>query len=343
MQAVVLHAFGGPENLRSETVPDPSPGPGEVLLRVHACGVCYHDVINRRGNLPRTHVPAILGHEAAGEVIAVGPEVEGWSVGDRAATLQRLSCGGCHHCHDQRPSLCKQDNRFFGEEIPGGYADFMVAPVAGLGRVPHGVSWPVAATACCTAGTAVHTLRTRARVRSGETVVVTGASGGVGLQVLQLARHDGARVLAVTSSAGKEEALRQAGADEVIVAPDLKFARQVREHTGEGAHAVIEIVGSATFDQSLKALAPGGRLVVVGNLETGIVQLNPGLVIVKELELIGAYATTRSELQDALQLIEDGVLRPWVSGVLPLQDAWRAHQRLEERDVFGRLVLEPTH
>ncbi|MEM7356545.1 MAG: zinc-binding dehydrogenase [Acidobacteriota bacterium] len=343
MQAVVLRAFGSPENLRHETVADPSPGPGEVLMRVRACGVCYHDVINRRGNLPRTHVPAILGHEAAGEVIEVGPEVEGWSVGDRAATLQRLSCGHCHHCHGRRQSLCKQDNRFFGEEIPGGYAEYMAAPVAGLGRVPAGVPWPVAATACCTAGTAVHTLRTRARITAGETVVVTGASGGVGLQVLQLARHDGARVVAITSSAAKVEALQEAGADEVVVAPDLKFARQVRELTGEGANAVIEIVGSATFDQSLKALAPGGRLVVVGNLETGIVQLNPGLVIVKELELIGAYATTQGELQDALQLIDEGALRPWVSDVLPLEDAWHAHQRLEERDVVGRLVLEPTH
>ena len=343
MQAVVLHAFGSPRNLRQETVPDPSPGPGEVLIKVQACGVCYHDVINRRGNLPRTSVPAILGHEAAGDVIQVGPGVEGWAVGDRAATLQRLSCGSCHHCHAERRSLCKEDNRFFGEEIPGGYAEYMAAPVAGLGKVPSGVDWSVAATACCTAGTAVHTLRTRARVRKGETVVVTGASGGVGLQVLQLARHDGARVVAITSSAAKAEALREAGADEVVVAPDLKFARQVRELTDEGANAVIEIVGSATFDQSLKALAPGGRLVVVGNLDTGIVQLNPGLMIVKELELIGAYATTQSELQDALQLIEDGVLRPWVSGVLPLADAWQAHQRLEERDVVGRLVLAPSH
>ena len=343
MQAVVLQAFGGPENLRSQVVPDPSPGPGEVLLKVHACGVCFHDVINRRGNLPRTSVPAILGHEAAGEVVEVGDGVEGWSIGDRAATLQRLSCGHCHHCHDDRPSLCKKDHRFFGEELQGGYADYMPAPVAGIGRVPSSVDWPVAATACCTAGTAVHTLRTRARVVRGETVVVTGASGGVGLQVTQLARHDGARVLAVTSSESKVEALKEAGAEEVIVAPDLNFARQVRELTGEGANAVIEIVGSATFDQSLKALAPGGRLVVVGNLESGTFELNPGLVIVKELEIIGAYATTQAELQTALHLIEDGILQPWVSGVLPLGDAWRAHAQLEDRAVTGRLVLAPQH
>ena len=117
----------------------------------------------------------------------------------------------------------------------------------------------------------------------------------------------------------------------------------MRELTGEGADAVIEIVGSATFDQSLKALAPGGRLVVVGNLESGTFALNPGLVIVKELEIIGAYATTQAELQSALHLIEDGVLNPYVSGVLPLEEANYAHAQLEDRAVVGRLVLAPSH
>src|SRR3954451_1462310 len=224
MQAIVLRAFGSPGNLRPETVPDPEPGPGEVLLRVHACGVCYHDVINRRWNLPRTSVPAILGHEAAGEVIAVGPGVEGWIVGDRAATLQRLSCGQCGHCHAERNSLCKNDTRFFGEEIPGGYASYMAAPVAGLGRIPAGVPWPVAAIFRCTTGTAVHCLRTRGRLQPGETVLISGASGGVGTKAGQPARLDGGRVIAVPSSAGKVEALREAGAHEVIVSPDLDFA-----------------------------------------------------------------------------------------------------------------------
>ena len=137
--------------------------------------------------------------------------------------------------------------------------------------------------------------------------------------------------------------LAAAGA-EVIVAPDLRFARSVKELTGgEGADAAIEIVGSVTFDQSLKSLAPGGRLVVVGNLETGTVTLNPGLMIVKELEIIGAYATTQAELVEALRLIEEGVLKPYISEVLPLTDACRAHASLEERAVFGRLVLAPSH
>jgi len=344
MQAVVLRAFGSADNLRPETVPDPAPGRGEVLLRVHACGVCHHDVINRRGNLPRTSVPAILGHEAAGEVVAVGPGVLGWAAGDRAATLQRLSCGECPNCQAERNSLCRNDTRFFGEEIPGGYAAYMAAPVAGLGRVPDGVAWPVAAVTCCTTGTAVHCLRTRGRLSAGETVLITGASGGVGLQAVQLARLDGARVIAITSSACKAAVLHEAGAHDVVVSSGLDFAAEVRRRTGgHGADLALEIVGSSTFAQTLRALAPGGRLVTVGNLEPGSVDLNPGLVIVKELEILGAYATTQTELHESFRLVESGALRTWVSDVLPLHEASRAHDRLERREVAGRLVLEPVH
>ncbi|UCG85183.1 MAG: zinc-binding dehydrogenase [Gemmatimonadota bacterium] len=342
MQAVVLREFGSPKNLVPENVPDPVAGPGEVLIRVEACGVCYHDVINRRGSLPRTSVPAILGHEAAGRVVEVGPGVDGWSVGDGAATLQRLHCGECRHCQAERKSLCREDARFFGEEIPGGYAAFMAAPIAGLGRVPADVDWPVAATACCTSGTAVHVVRTRGKVQSGETVLVTGASGGVGTQALQLARHDGAHVIAVTSSEQKAQTLYEVGAHEVIVSPDLSFSRVAREITGgQGVDVALEIVGSMTFEQSLRSLGPGGRLVVVGNLQTVPVQVNPGLLILKELEILGAYATTEAELREAFSLIQSGALRPAVSEVLPLPDAWRAHERLEQRGVTGRLVLAP--
>ncbi|KFE68203.1 alcohol dehydrogenase catalytic domain-containing protein [Hyalangium minutum] len=342
MKAVVLREFGASHNLLLESVPVPKPGRGEVLVQVHACGVCYHDVINRRGNLPRTHVPAILGHEAAGEVVEVGPDTPGWKVGDRVATLQRLSCGECALCKSGRNSLCKKDNRFFGEELPGGYAQYLVAPVAGLGRVPAGISWAEAATVCCTTGTAVHTVRTRGRVRAGETVLITGASGGVGLSSVQLARADGARVIAVTSGEAKAEALHAAGAHEVIVSRGLDFSSEVRKRTGgEGVNVAIEIVGSVTFDQTLKSLAPGGRLVVVGNLETGTVNLNPGLVIVKELEILGAYATTREELDEALQLTASGTVRQFVSESVPLAEAGRAHFRLENREIAGRLVLIP--
>jgi D-arabinose 1-dehydrogenase-like Zn-dependent alcohol dehydrogenase len=279
-------------------------------------------------------------------VIEVGAGVTGWRVGDRAATLQRMSCGACPSCRAGRGSLCRRDHRFFGEELAGGYASLMVAPVGGIGRVPDGMPWEVAATVCCTAGTAVHVVRTRGRVAAGETVLVTGASGGVGLQIVQLARLHGARVLAVTSSAAKTEALRQAGASEVIVAESLQFAADVRRLTGgEGAHVAIELVGSATFTQTLKSMVPGGRVVVVGNLESRMIDLDPSLVTVEELEILGAYATTQTELETALRLTHEGLLSPFVTEVLPLSAAAEAHRRLENRlenrEVAGRLVLSP--
>src|SRR4051794_20856677 len=126
MNAVVLRSFGAPENLKLERLPDPRPGPGEVLLRVKACGVCYHDLIARRGSLGGA-TPMVLGHEVAGEVIEIGEGVLDWKVGDRAATLQRMSCGECAFCRQGRNSLCKVDRRFFGEDIPGGYASLMTA------------------------------------------------------------------------------------------------------------------------------------------------------------------------------------------------------------------------
>jgi D-arabinose 1-dehydrogenase-like Zn-dependent alcohol dehydrogenase len=341
MKAVVLHKFGGAENLSFESVDDPRPGPGEVLLQVKACGVCYHDLIARKGRLGGIP-PMILGHEVVGEVVEVGSGVTQWKVGDRAATLQRMSCGECSFCRQKRNSLCKHDRRFFGEEIPGGYATLMTAPAHGICPVPATLSWPDAAAACCTTGTAIHVCRTRGRVRDGETVLITGASGGVGMQAVQVCKLSGANVIAVTTSQKKVAALEAAGAHHVVVAKDLDFTSEVKRITkGEGVDVALEIVGSATFTRTMKSVAPGGRVVVVGNLDTGTFDLNPGLVIVKELEIIGAYATTHDELALAFELTAKGQIKSCVSEVVDLHEASRVHTRLENREISGRAVLVP--
>jgi NADPH:quinone reductase-like Zn-dependent oxidoreductase len=342
MRAVVLRQFGPAENLTVEEVPAPSADtlrPGEALLRVEAVGVCYHDLINRMGNLPRTKLPSILGHEIAGTVTAIGPEVRGVAVGQRVATIQRAPCGRCDLCRRDRASLCKE-GLFFGEESPGGYASWVVAPEQALAVVPAGLDMNEAAICACTLGTALHVARTRGRVQAGEQVLITGASGGVGLHAIQMVRHLGARPIAVTSSPDKAARLHEAGAEEVIIAPDLQFAREARRRTGgRGADVVLEITGALTFDQSLRSLAPAGRLVVVGNLETKMVEINPGLIILKELEIIGSFATSTAELREVFELVAAGRLKPIVTGVMPLREAAAAHRILQDRGVFGRMVL----
>jgi D-arabinose 1-dehydrogenase-like Zn-dependent alcohol dehydrogenase len=342
MRAVVLPEFGGAERLRLESVEAPRPEDlkeREVLIRVRAVGVCYHDLINRRGDLPRTRLPSILGHEIAGEVAAAGPQVRWFRAGDPVATIQRVPCGRCDLCRRERGSLCKE-GVFFGEEIPGGYAEYVVAEEQGLSRVPEGIPIEEAAICACTIGTALHVARTRGQVTAGETVVITGASGGVGLHAIQVCKMLGARVIAVTSSPSKAEPLREAGADEIVAAPDLEFAREVRRRTGgRGADVALEITGALTFDQALRSLGPAGRLIMVGNLETRPVPVNPGLLILKELEIRGSFATSVEELQEAFHLVLEKKVRPVVSRVLPLAEAPEAHRLLHDRSVVGRIVL----
>ena len=340
MRAILLHEFGPAENLRWEEVPEPRPGPHELLVRVGACGVCFHDVINRRGDLPRTRLPAILGHEVAGEVIEAGAQVTRFRPGDRVACLQRVNCGQCHHCRDSRPTLCRTGAVFFGEEIPGGYAEFFVAPEHVVASVPNALSDAEAAVTACTLGTAVHALGSRARMEPGQTVLITGASGGVGIHAIQLARLMGARVVAVTSSESKLESLKQWGAHAVIHAPRLEFAKAVKESVGP-VDIALEVVGSATLDESLHALKSGGRLVVLGNVVGGRAAFNPGLVILKELEIIGSFATSVAELKQAFELVSSSKIQVLVSKCLPLREAVQAHQLLEARTVTGRLVLQP--
>ena len=342
MRAILLREFGGSELLKLEEVPAPNPGSldeHDVLIQTRACGVCYHDIINRRGDLPRTRVPLILGHEIAGDVIAVGDAVQSFRPGDRVACVQRVHCNSCDICQGNRPTLCK-NGMFFGEQIPGGYAEYAVSPAHGLSRIPDSIPYTEASICACTIGTAIHVAQ-RGRVTEKDTVLITGASGGVGLHAIQICKLAGAQVIAITSSPQKVEKLRQVGADEVLSAPDLQFSKTVKEITnGHGVDVVLEITGSLTFDQSVRSLGVGGRLVMVGNLKTQPVDFMPGVMILKELEFIGSFATTTDELTEAFRLVEGGAIIPVLAATLPLKDAAKAHEMLFERQVTGRLALE---
>src|SRR5271165_279369 len=246
MRAVTFDAFGAPDVLQVREIERPTPGPGEVLVSIHAAGICHHDVLSRAGRIPGGP-GRVLGHEIAGEIAAVGPGVSTERVGERVAIYQRLFCGCCPDCLRGRHDLCRA-SRVLGEEGGGGYAEFACVPARNALAVPDGLDMTAAALAACPIGTSVRAVLGVAATRPGQTVLITGAGGGLGLHQIAIAKSVQARVIAVTSSDQKAETVCRAGADEVIVSPDLKFSGEVWRLTAKrGADVVLENVVTGTF------------------------------------------------------------------------------------------------
>lgn len=336
MQAYRLSNSGSTDVLHSENIATPSPGPGQVLVQVTASGVCGQDVMHRSGVIYRAS-GLILGHEIAGRVVALGPGVSTLSLGDRVASTQRQSCHRCRECLNGNEVLCAE-GMLYGEGLDGGYAQYAVIDQLSLAKVPEGVDDGSAAIAACAIGTGYHALKLAA-VGASQRVLITGATGGVGIHALQLARSMGAEVIAVTTSAQKVERLKRY-ADHVVLAIDGKFDDQIRARKLQPA-VILDLTAKFTLDNSLRAVARGGTVVIVGNLKNGGVEILPGAFIMREIRLIGSKACTRSELQDVLQFLDRGLVNAMIYMSLPLEDAAKAHDMVEHGAAEGRIILRP--
>ncbi len=340
MRAARFHAHGGPEVIVIETAPDPSPRPGQVLVRVGACALNHLDLWQRRG-LDRVTIPFphISGAEVAGEVVqAPGGEV---APGTRVLLQPGLSCGRCAACLDGRDNECRRYD-VLGYQSDGGYAELVVVPAANVVPIPDHISFPAAAAFPLTFLTAWHMLVTRAGVRPGETVLVVAGASGVGQAAIQLARLHGARVIATAGSEAKLERVRALGADEVVHHHEQDVVAEVRRLTDKrGVDVVVEHVGQATWDRSVRSLAAGGRLVTCGNTTGWEAALDLRFLFSRQLSLLGSYMGTKGELLQAARFFFDGRVTPLIAAVLPLGEAAEAHRRLEAGDVAGKLVLTP--
>ncbi len=338
MKAMVVSEWGGPDVIRAAELEIPRVGPGQVLVRVRACGVCFLDTIVRSGLRSKAKRPLILGHEIAGDVAEVGSGVQTVKTGDRVAVAYRIVCGHCLYCRAERESLCA-NTRGVGVDMDGGYAEYALIPELSLQRVPDGVGYEQAAVCGCVVGACYVGLVKKANVRPGETVLVTGAGGGIGIHSVQIAKMCGARVIAITTSPGKVDRIREAGGDEVICTSG-DFSDAVRKLSdGRGADVVLESVGSPVFAASFRALAKGGRFVFAGELTGAPASFNAALIIYKEPIITGVQAPTGGELGEVLHLVATGRLKPVVSEVAPLAEAGRVHKMLAEKSHFGRVVL----
>lgn len=328
-----------------ETVPDPSPGPRDVVIQVAACGVCTHDVVTRSGAFTRGVVmPLIPGHEVAGVVVAAGREARAFKPGDRVASVQRSHvCGVCRYCRTDRETIC-QEQVFLGDVgLNGGYAQYVCVEEDNLVRIPDEVALEDASIVACAVGTALNGIRDVANVRAGETVLVTGAGGGLGSHAVQIARAAGARVLAQTTSQAKADRIRALGPDEVIVsARGEQFAGAVKELTGGlGVDVVVDTVGTPVFQSVRRSFAPGSRWLMIGQLNGDLVPFNPAQLFTRGVSMLAAVSTTRRQLEDAMALVSRGLVRPVIDAKLALSDAARAHTAVEAGAPLGRLVLIP--
>ena len=338
MKAVRFHEHGGPEVLRLEEVPDPEPGSGEVLVRVRACALNHLDLWQRRG-IPGVPLPHCPGSDVAGEVVR--GETHGVAEGQRVLVQPGISCGRCVACLGGEDNLCRSYG-LVGYQSEGGYAELITVPVENIVPIPDQIGFVEAAAFPLTFLTAWHMLVTRAELRPGETVLILAAGSGVGQAAIQVARAQGARIIVTAGSQQKLARARELGAHEGIDHYRQDIAKEVRRFTDRrGVDVVFEHVGQATWEQSMKSLCRGGRLVTCGATAGPSVSIDIRHLFSRQISLVGSYMGSKGELLRAAELFFDGTFTPVIDRAYALEAAAEAQGRLEDKAQFGKIVLEP--
>ncbi len=342
MKAIVFDRFGGPEVLEAREMPDPAPQPGEVIIRVRACGINHLDLWVRAG-LPglEPEMPHILGNDVVGEVSELGAGVTAPAIGERVWVHPTLSCGECAACLAGDDNLCRHYD-VLGRHRNGGYAERVAVPARNCLPYPGELPFEQAAAMPLVFLTAWHMLVGRAKIAAGEDSLVIGAGSGVGSAAIQVAKLHGARVIATAGSAAKLERARALGADATIDHSTQDIAAEVRALTNrKGVEVVIEHVGGRVFEAGVASLAKNGRLVTCGATIGHKVALDLNALFGRHLSLMGSWMGTRAESLAVIEQVRAGRLKPVVDTVMPLAEARSAHKRIEAREHFGKIVLVP--
>lgn len=341
MKALCFYEHGELDVLQYTDVPDPAPGPGQVLVRVRACALNHLDVWVRRG-WPglKLEKPHWTGADVAGEVSALGDGVTGWEVGQRVVVEPGIST-----CEDEFTSRGEHSLSpgyvILGEHIRGGQAELVAVPATNLTPMPDGWDFPQAAAPLLVSLTAWRMLIHQARLRAGESVLVIGAGGGVNSMAIQIAKLAGATVYALTSTEKKMEKAHELGADVVLnYREDPQWSKTLYKMTGRrGVNVVVDNVGQATLPQSMRAVARGGRIVIVGNTSGPRVEIDTRFIFGKQISLIGSTMGSHQDFRDVTNLFWAGKLKPVVDRVMPLSEGQAAFEALEQGKQFGKIVL----
>ena len=341
MKAVRFHEFGGPEKLRYEETPDPKIGPAEVLIKIRACALNHLDIWARGGTRSeRIPLPHISGSDISGEITEVGDLVSGRSKGEKVLVAPGISCGVCDYCSNGWDSLCEL-YKIIGYETQGGYAEYVAVPARNLLPIPDKLSFDQACSVPLVFLTAWHMLVTRAHLVPGETVLVWAAGSGVGSAAVQVAKLLGAKVIATVGNDTKREKAQRLGADFVLNHQTQDIPSEIKRITnGRKVNVVFDHIGEATWERSMKSMAPAGRLVNCGVTSGGKAEVDIRYVFVKQFSLMGSFMGGRGELLKVLGFFEDGKLKPVVDSIFPLAEAAKAQVKMEKSEHFGKIVLK---
>ena len=342
MYCIRIHEHGGLDKLVLEEIPPPATGPSDVLIGVKATSLNHLDLWVRKG-LPgvKFKLPIIPGVDAAGVVVSIGQGVSHVGVGDRVVVAQGISCGHCVHCLNGSDNLCK-DYLLIGEHRDGADAEYLSVPGRNVLKLPSAVSFDQAAAGALVFLTAWQMLVDKAGVQPGEDVLVVGAGSGVGSAAIQIAKLHGARVIATTSSEEKAAQAKLLGADEVIDYRKQNVPDEVRKLTAKrGVDVVFEHVGAAVWEDCIRSLTKGGRLVTCGATSGHEAKTDLRFVFYKQLQILGSTMGRKGDLIKILRFFETGTLKPVIDRCLPLKEVREAHRLLEEGRQFGKIVLNP--
>lgn len=340
MKAVRIQEFGGPDVLRYEDVPDPQPRKDQVLVRVKACALNHLDIWVRKG-LPGVKLPHILGSDVAGEIVSVGEYVTGFTLGQRVLLAPMHFCNHCAKCVAGLQNECREFSAL-GNAVDGGYCELIAVPAVNVIPIPDSLDFDHAASLPLVFLTAWHMLVGRAGIRLGQTVLVLGAGSGVGIAAIQIAKMFHARVITTAGDEKKLDKAHALGADYGINHYQQKISQEVRKITNkEGVDIVVEHVGVATWEESMKSLKPGGTIVTCGATTGPNVSFDLRFLFSRQLNLLGSYMGTMGELHDVLSHVFAGRLKSVVDRTFPLKEARAAHEYLEASQMFGKVVLNP--
>ncbi len=340
MKAVRIHEFGGPDVLRYEDVPDPKLRQDQVLVRVKACAINHLDLWVRKG-LPGVKLPHILGSDIAGEIVEAGEYISGLKTGQRVLLAPMHFCNRCAKCAAGLQNQCLEFT-VRGNLVDGGNCELVAVSAVNVIPIPDSLSFNEAASVPLVFLTAWHMLVGRAGIQPGKAVLVLGANSGVGIAGIQIAKFFNCTVITTAGDGPKMAKARELGADYVINHYRQKISEEVRKITNkEGVDIVLEHVGPATWEESVRSLKPAGTLVTCGATTGPQVGLDLRFVYSRQLSVLGSYMGTLGELHEVLKHVFSGKLKPVVDRTFPLEEACAAHEYMEKSQMFGKIVINP--